>query len=273
MIILKRYVYKHIFLFLGSSNAVSTSASSNAIVHPPPTNILAQHLQRGMSKNSNMSNVPNTSRSNAQIRLGLQQSPPTSMYPSSSNPSHHILINSNGNQNVVGKSSMTSPPTVSKTTTLSLISSSGFVASNAGRESSIYSMPSPQHLLPINNPASGVVGMLSSTSASRQTQNQQSPSNPLQQQMNFVGSGNPVGTSVDQLQVGRRASYSGASSGGSVIIGAQGVGAPGLIPPTPSPQLQGLLMQNQINPISVRIVEFRNTIMNYIYLIQNFREK
>ena len=163
---------------------MSTSASSSTIVHPPPTNILAQHLQRGMSKSSNMNNLPNTSRSNTQIKLGLQQSPPTSIYPSSSNPSQQILNNSNGNQNVVGKPSMTSPPIVSKTTTLSLISSSGFVASNAGRDSSIYSMPSAQHLVPINNQASGVVGMLSTTSSSnsRQTQNQQSPSNPLQQQ-------------------------------------------------------------------------------------------
>ena len=164
-----------------------------------------------------MSNLPNTSRSNTQIKLGLQQSPPTSIYASSSNPSQQILSNSNGNQNVVvGKPNMTSPPIVSKTTTLSLISSSGFAASNAGRDSSIYSMPSAQHLQPINNPTSAVLGMLTSASSnSRQPQNQQSPSNPLQQQMNFVVSGNPVGTSVEQLQVGRRASYSGGSSGGS----------------------------------------------------------
>ena len=194
------------------------------------------------------------------MKLGLQQSPPTSIYPSSSNPSQQIIGNANtpkGNQNHGAKPNVTSPPIASKTTTLSLITSSGFVASNAGRDSSIYSMPSSQHLLPMNNQTSSVVGMLSSTSVStnsRQTQNQQSPSNQPQQQMNYIGSGNPVGASLEQIQVGRRASYSGASSGGSVIVGASGGGAIGPNLQSPSPQLQGLLMQNQINPIVVRIV-------------------
>ena len=117
-------------------------------------------------------------------------------------------------------------------------------------------MPSSQHLLTMNNQTSSVVGTLSSTSvstSSRQPQTQQSPSNQLQQEMNFVGNDNPVGTSLEQIQVGRRASYSGASSGGSVIVGASGPGAIGPTLQSPSPQLQGLLIQNQINPIGVRI--------------------
>ena len=147
------------------------------MVHPPPTNILAQHLQRGMSKSNNT-----TLRNNIQMKQGIQQLS-TSIYPSSSNPSQQVVSNAStpkGNQNItVGvKTNMTSPPIVS-TTTLSLISSSGFVASNSGGDSSIYSMPGTQHLLPINNQTG--VGMLSSTSVSSnsgQLQNQQTSGNP-----------------------------------------------------------------------------------------------
>jgi len=227
----------------GPSNAVSTSAPLNTMIHPPLTNILAQHLQRGMSK-SNGNSLASSSRSN-----GQQQSQSTSIYASSSNPSQQVIGHS-------AKTNMSSPPIVS-TTTLSLISTVGFATPSSGGDSGIYSMPNSQHSLQSSQLAAGMLSSTTTSTNTGHTQNQHATSNLLQQQqhhMGFGGNGNQLGgTSLEQLQAGRRSSYSGASSGGSVIIGSPGVqgavGAVGPPQPSPSPQLQGLLMQHQNNPI------------------------
>ena len=226
---------------VGPSNATPATISSNSLVHPPPTNILAQHLQRGMVKNSSstittINNIPPTVRGQAPTNQGMISQ--TSSYPSSSNHTF-ITVGSNPNQ--------TSPPTVS-TTTLSLINSTGFVASNASGQQSTYSMPSNQQIIPSNQ-----------VNQSGQLQNQQGLSNTLQNQsMSFNATGGQIQTGADPSQVGRRASYSGGNNAGSVTIGPSNavIGAAGQIgvnsPINPSPQLQGLLMQHPNNPTNVR---------------------
>ena len=226
---------------VGPSNATPATISSNSLVHPPPTNILAQHLQRGMVKNSSstittINNIPPTVRGQAPTNQGMISQ--TSSYPSSS---HHTFITVGSNPN------QTSPPTVS-TTTLSLINSTGFVASNASGQQSTYSMPSNQQIIPSNQINNG------------QIQNQQGPSNTLQnQQMSFNATGNQpqISVPVDPSQASRRASYSGGNNVGSIMVGSSNSvgGAAQTVanaPMSPSPQLQGLLMQQPNNPTMVR---------------------
>ena len=201
-----------------------------------------------MSK-SNGNSLPNSSRSNG----------------STGQPQQTTTFASNPSQKLIGHSGKTnnreSPPIVS-TTTLSLISTVGFAAPSSGGGAGIYSMPNSQYSL--QNSQIGV-GMLSSTASPTnmgQPQNQQNnTSNQVQHHVGFGGNGNqPGGTSLEQLQASRRSSYSGASSGGNVIIGSPGAQgamcAVGTPQSSPSPQLQGLLMQNQNNSIMVRMQTF-----------------
>ena len=193
-----------------------------------------------MTKNTNSAttsihSIPATVGSQGQANQGIQSQ--TAFTTSSS----HTFIT------VGSKPNLTSPPTVS-TTTLSLINSTGFVASNANGQQSTYSMPSNQQIIPSNQINNG------------QIQNQQGLSNTLQnQQMSFNASGNQqqISVPVDQSQAGRRASYSGGNNGGSIMIGTSnsvgGAVQTGSNPPmSPSPQLQGLLMQQPNNPTTVR---------------------
>ena len=246
-IVTSNFLIEPFFVMLGLSNAISTSASSNSLVHPPPTNILAQHLQRGMAKNNSstittINNIPPTVKSHAQTTQGIPSQ--TSTYPSPSN----LPKGSPTFITVGSKPNLASPPNVS-TTTLSLINSTGFVPSNANGDQGTYSMASNQQIVP-NNQANAV-----------QLQNQQVLSNTMQNQtMVFGASGNQqhiVGGPSDPSQAGRRASYSGGNGSGSITVGSSNVvGAVGAMGPStsmnPSPQLQGLLMQNPNNPTMVR---------------------
>ena len=192
-----------------------------------------------MTKNSNSATtsihcIPATVGSQGQANQGVS----SQTFPTSSS---HTFIT------VGSKPNLTSPPTVS-TTTLSLINSTGFVASNASGQQSTYSMPSNQQIIPSNQINNG------------QIQNQQGLSNNLQnQQMSFNATGNQpqISVPVDPSQAGRRASYSGGNNGGSIMVGSSNsvggaVQTGSNAPMSPSPQLQGLLMQQPNNPTTVK---------------------
>ena len=205
-----------------------------------------------MTKNTNSAttsihSIPATVGSQGQANQGI----PSQTFPTSSS---HTFIT------VGSKPNLTSPPTVS-TTTLSLINSTGFVASNASGQQSTYSMPSNQQIIPSNQINNG------------QIQNQQGLSNTLQnQQMSFNATGNQpqISVPVDPSQASRRASYSGGNNVGSIMVGssnsvggaAQTVANP---PMSPSPQLQGLLMQQPNNPATVRYLYLQLRCFSILY--------
>ena len=233
---------------------------------PTPTNILAQHLQRGLTPKANIQGLPlNTTTGHQQM--------------GSYNQNTGILKGPNGNTNNM---MMASPSSSSvSTTTLSLISTTGFSNPSstvgAGNLGGIYSMTNTQqHQLSRNLQNNVVIGtpqnvishqLTTSPSpsstpaihAAGQTQQQRSFTSsaitiPLQQrQMGFIGGSVNNGNLVaDPSQAGRRASFSG--SGGSVIIAGSNVAEATLGPTAnPSPQLQGLLMQQQSNTTLIQV--------------------
>ena len=231
---------------------------------PTPTNILAQHLQRGLTPKANIQGLPSNTTTGHQ-QMG------------SYNQNTGMLKGPNNNTNTM---MMASPSSSSvSTTTLSLISTTGFSnpssTGGAGNLGGVYSMTNTQqqqlsHNLQNNviiGPPQNVIShqltsspSSSSTSAihaAGQTQQQRPFTSsaitiPLQQrQTGFIGGSVNNGNS-DPSQAGRRASFSG--SGGSVIIGGSNA-AEATMGPTanPSPQLQGLLMQQQSNTTLIQV--------------------
>ena len=174
---------------------------------------------------------------------------------------------------------MASPSSSSvSTTTLSLISTTGFSNPSStvgsGNLGGVYSMTNTQQQQLSRNLQNNVVigppqniishqltssPSTSAINAAGQNQQQRSFTSsaitiPLQQrQMGYIGGSVNNGNLVaDPSQAGRRASFSG--SGGSVIIGGSNA-AEATMGPTanPSPQLQGLLMQQQSNTTLIQV--------------------
>ena len=246
-----------------STSMASPSNNTMSQRHPTPTNILAQHLQRGLTPKTNIQGLPSNTTTGHQ-QMG------------SYNQNTGILKGPNNNTNNM---MMASPSSSSvSTTTLSLISTTGFSNPSStvgsGNLGGVYSMTNTQQQQLSRNLQNNVVigppqniishqltssPSTSAINAAGQNQQQRSFTSsaitiPLQQrQMGYIGGSVNNGNLVaDPSQAGRRASFSG--SGGSVIIGGSNA-AEATMGPTanPSPQLQGLLMQQQSNTTLIQV--------------------